>query len=366
MSMAYTTSAQPALRSLVHELPVYGAGRRATAATSAALASNESHYDPLPSVLEVVHTAARRMNRYPDSAALELRAGIAAALGVVPGEVVVGPGSLGVLQQIIAAVCDPGDEIVFAWRSFEAYPILASLAAARSVMVPLAADESHDLEAMAAAVTERTKVILVCTPNNPTGVTVEPGRMSQFLDSVPGHVLVVIDEAYVEFVAEEYPLDALALFRAHPNVCVLRTFSKAHGLAGLRVGFAIAHTELAEGLRSVGLPFAVTAVAQEAALASLRATGELRERVALVVAERDRVARALRRAGWPVVAGQANFVWLRADDTLRERVVGHLETNDILVRGYRGDGVRISLADGPTNDRVITALGDRSRFEAAP
>jgi histidinol-phosphate aminotransferase len=363
--MAYTTSPQPALRPLVHELPVYGAGRRATDATSAALASNESHYDPLPTVLEVVQTAARRMNRYPDSAAPALRTGIAAALDVVPDEVVVGPGSLGVLQQIIAAVCDPGDEIVFAWRSFEAYPILVSLAAARSVMVPLAADESHDLEAMAAAVTERTKVILVCTPNNPTGVTVEHGRMSEFLSSVPTNVLVVIDEAYVEFVAEEDPLDALALFRAHQNVCVLRTFSKAHGLAGLRVGFAIAHTDLADGLRRVGLPFAVTALAQEAALASLRATGELHERVALVAGERNRVARALRRAGWAVVAGQANFVWLRTDDTLRERIVDHLLKHDILVRGYRGDGVRISLADGLTNDRVITALGDRSTFAAA-
>ncbi|MCF4121346.1 histidinol-phosphate transaminase [Antribacter sp. KLBMP9083] len=363
--MAYTTNTQPALRSLVHELPAYAAGRRATDATIAALASNESHYDPLPSVLDVVDTAARRMNRYPDSAALALRTGIAAALGVVPEEVVVGPGSLGVLQQIIAAVCDPGDEIVFAWRSFEAYPVLASLAAARSVMVPLAADESHDLEAMAAAVTERTKVILVCTPNNPTGATVKHGRMSEFLDSVPAHVLVVIDEAYVEFVAEKEALDALALFRAHPNVCVLRTFSKAHGLAGLRVGFAVAHTELADGLRRVGLPFAVTALAQEAALASLQATRELHERVALVVAERDRVADALRRAGWAVIAGQANFVWLRADDTLRELIVDHLERNDILVRGYRGDGVRISLADGPTNDHVIAALGDRSSFEAA-
>jgi histidinol-phosphate aminotransferase len=191
----------------------------------------------------------------------------------------VGPGSVGVLQQIITGLCDAGDEVIFAWRSFEAYPILVELAGARPVRIPLDEAEGHDLDAMAAAVTDRTKVILLCTPNNPTGVPISHDRIEAFLQSVPSSVLVVIDEAYVEYADAGSGPDSLALYRRYPNVCVLRTFSKAYGLAGLRVGYAVAAPAIAEGLRRTALPFAVSALAQKAAVASLDAGEEMEARV---------------------------------------------------------------------------------------
>lgn len=297
------------------------------------------------------------LNRYPDPSAMELRSRIGAYLGVTTDEVVVGAGSLGVLQQIVTAHCDPGDEVVFAWRSFEAYPLVVRLASAVPVPVPLRADEAHDLDAMAAAITPRTRVVVLCTPNNPTGVALGEPELERFLEAVPPHVLVVIDEAYIEYGKRGESADAIALYRRWPQVCVLRTFSKAHGLAALRVGYAITRPSLADGLRRSGLPFAVNTLAQHAAIASIDATDAMRDRVDAVVTERTRMITALRLAGWTTPDSAANFVWLRASDDLRERLVAHLAEQDILVRGYGGDGVRVTVADRAANDRVLTALG---------
>jgi len=341
-------------RSVVSGLPAYVAGRRATSDLTAALAANESHYPPLPSVLAAVTVRAGRLNRYPDPACTDLRDTLASTLGVGADEIAVGPGSVGVLAQILAAVCDPGDEVVFAWRSFEAYPILTTLAGAVGVPVRLRADERHDLIAMAAAVTDRTRAVLVCTPNNPTGVPVDAGEFEEFLALLPTHVLVVVDEAYVEY-ADAGP-DSLALRAAHPNLCVLRTFSKAHGLAGLRVGYAVTNPDMAEGLRRVALPFSVSSMAQEAAIVSLNAAAEMRERVTGVVSERSRVISELRSRGFAVPDSGANFVWLRTDDARRLELVERFAAADVLVRGYPGDGVRITLADRATNDRVLDVL----------
>ena len=173
------------------------------------------------------------------------------------------------LGQLIQATCDPGDEVVYAWRSFEAYPIVVAIAGATSVQVPLDADARHDLEAMRAAITERTRLVLVCTPNNPTGPVVHQDELDAFLDRVPSDVLVVIDEAYLEFVTDPEAPDALATYRQRPNVAVLRTFSKAYGLAGLRVGYAVAHEPVAQALRKTAVPFGVSDIAQQAAIASL-------------------------------------------------------------------------------------------------
>jgi histidinol-phosphate aminotransferase len=347
---------EPPLRAAVTGLPGYVAGARARSALTAALASNESHYPPLPAVVDIVQSGVLRMNRYPDMTATALRERIGGFLEVAPDEVAVGPGSVGVLQQILVSVCDAGDEVVFAWRSFEAYPILASLVGATPVPVPLDAEEGHDLDAMLAAITDRTKVVLVCSPNNPTGVAIGQDALTRFLAAVPPHVLVVIDEAYVEFTDQPDGLDALALFRRHRNVCVLRTFSKAYGLAGLRVGYAIAHPGLADGLRRAALPFGVSALAQQAAIASLDAVAEIRERVALVVAERRRVTDTLRAGGWTLPESQANFLWLRAGDDRQETLLRSFLAADVLVRLYAGDGIRITLADPATNDRVLTVL----------
>ncbi|WP_405730722.1 histidinol-phosphate transaminase [Streptomyces sp. NBC_01537] len=358
----HSLHARPALGKAVAGLPPYVAGRRAQNALTAALASNESHYEPLPSVLESVRSTALLMNRYPDTASTELRQRLAEHLAVTADELAVGPGSVGVLQQIITSFCDPGDEVVFAWRSFEAYPILTALAGARPVPVPLLPDENHDLDAMAAAITGHTRVILLCTPNNPTGTPIASRALQAFLTRVPADVLVVIDEAYVEYATGPDPVDSLALYRRHPNVCVLRTFSKAYGLAGLRVGYAVAAPELADGLRRAALPFAVSALAQRAAVASLDAAHEMAERVHGVVAERERLLAALRAQGWQVPDSRANFLWLRTDAALHSELLHAFTTADTLVRSNAGDGIRVSLADAATNDRVLNILGDRTAF----
>ncbi|TLM81947.1 histidinol-phosphate transaminase [Pseudarthrobacter sp. NamE2] len=354
--LAPPATALPTLRTAVTGLPAYVPGRRSAGADIAALASNESHYDPLPAATAAVAEAAGRMNRYPDMAVVELRERLARHLGVTAAEVAVGPGSVGVLQQIITGLCDAGDEVVFAWRSFEAYPILVELAGARPVRVPLDDAEGHDLDAMAAAVTDRTKVILLCTPNNPTGVPISHHRLEAFLQSVRPDVLVVIDEAYVEYADAGTGPDSLALYRRYPNVCILRTFSKAHGLAGLRVGCAITTAAIAEGLRRTALPFAVSALAQKAAIASLDAGEEMAARVSAVKEERARMAAELDALGWKLQRSQGNFLWIRADDQLLARLVDAFDAAGIMVRAYQGDGVRITVADPASNNRVLRLL----------
>jgi histidinol-phosphate aminotransferase len=261
-----------------------------------------------------------------------------------------------VLDQLIRATCDDGDEVVFAWRSFEAYPILTTVAGARPVMVPLGPGARHDLDAMAAAVTDRTRLVLVCTPNNPTGTTVGADELDRFLDRVPEDVLVVLDEAYLEFVTAPDAPDALAVHRARPNVVVLRTFSKAYGLAGLRVGYAVAHEPVAEALRKAALPFGVNSLAQVAARASLDAADELEVRVKELVSERDRVVAALRAQGWDVPEQEANFVWFDlGDDT--SAFAAACDDAGLTVRPYGTDGVRATVAEREANDRLVEVAG---------
>jgi histidinol-phosphate aminotransferase len=344
----------PRLRAAVAALPAYVAGRKASGADVAALASNESHYPPLPGVLDAIASAATTVNRYPDMATSGLRTRLAELQGVGIDEIAVGPGSVGVLSQVVAAVCDAGDDVVFAWRSFEAYPILCRIAGANAVRVPLLPDESHDLSGMVAAITPRTKAVLLCSPNNPTGTAIGLEALVAFLESVPASVLVVLDEAYREFMSGEP--DTVALYREYPNLCLLRTFSKAYGLAGLRVGYAIARPEIAEGLRRTQVPFSVSSVAEAAALAALDAAEEVAARAATVVAERSRVEAAARALGWDVPAGEANFFWLRCGDAERERLVATFADARVMVRGYAGDGVRVTLADPASNDRALSVL----------
>jgi histidinol-phosphate aminotransferase len=354
--LAAPATALPTLRGAVAGRPSYVPGRRSAGADIAALASNESHYEPLPAAITAVAEAAGRMNRYPDMAAVELRERIARHLGVTAAEVAVGPGSVGVLQQIITGLCDAGDEVIFAWRSFEAYPILVELAGARPVRIPLDHLEGHDLDAMAAAVTERTNVILLCTPNNPTGVPISHARIEAFLGAVRSDILVVIDEAYVEYAEAGSGPDSLALYRDYPNVCILRTFSKAYGLAGLRVGYAVAAPAIAEGLRRTALPFSVSTLAQKAAVASLDAGEEMEARVVAVRKERARMAAQLEAQGWKLQPSQGNFLWIRAGEDLLARLVEAFDCAGIMVRAYQGDGVRITVADAASNDRVLRLL----------
>jgi histidinol-phosphate aminotransferase len=333
--------------------PAYKPGKAPVAAVGEAhkLSSNESPYGPLPSVLGVIAEAASAVNRYPDNGAEALTGALAERFAVPPGHIAVGCGSVGVLKQLIEAVSGPGDEVLYAWRSFEAYPPLADLAGATSVRVPLR-DDTHDLAAMAEAITPNTRLILVCNPNNPTGTVVRGPELLDFLDRVPGDCLVVLDEAYREYVRDSRVPDGIDLYRDRPNVAVLRTFSKAYGLAGLRVGFVIGHEPVAEAVRKTMLPFTVNSVAQAAAVASLRAEDELLERVESVVKERDRVRAALLADGWIVPETEANFVWLR----LGEHTTSFAQACDaagVSVRPFAGEGARVSIGTPAANDALL-------------
>ncbi|MDP2773367.1 MAG: histidinol-phosphate transaminase, partial [Nocardioides sp.] len=299
--------AHPQPRAHIDQIPTYVPGKPPTpreGLTTYKLSSNENPYPPLPGVLEAADAAVAVMNRYPDMGSTALYDALAARLQVPVEDLVAATGSVALVYQLLAAFCDPGDEVVYAWRSFEAYPIAVTAAAATSVQVPVTADGRHDLAAMAAAVTDRTKVVIVCTPNNPTGPSVTQSELDAFLAAVPAHVVVVVDEAYLEFVRMDDPVDGLATYRAHPNVVLFRTFSKAYGLAGLRVGYAVAAAPIAGALRAVSLPFGVSHVAQAAAIASLAAEDALLERVEALPVERARVVAGLAEAGWDVPDAQ--------------------------------------------------------------
>lgn len=346
----------PKLRPVLDGIPTYKPGKPAAAGGPAAfkLSSNENPYPPLPGVLESATRAAGSFNRYPDMACTALMAELAERFGVPVEHLATGTGSVGIAQQLIQSTSGPGDEVLYAWRSFEAYPIVTQIAGATSVRVPLDEHERHDLDAMAAAITERTRLIFVCNPNNPTGTAVRRAELERFLDRVPSDVLVVIDEAYKEFIRDEQVPDGIELYRDRPNVCVLRTFSKAYGLAGLRVGFAVAHAPVAAALRKTAVPFGVSQLAQDAAVASLRSEDLLRERVDALVAERDRVTAALAAQGWTVPDSQANFVWLRLGDRTQDFAAA-CEKAGVIVRPYGDEGVRITIGEVEANDIFLRA-----------
>ena len=354
--MAQTPLPSPQPRSNVAQIPTYVPGKPPTprdGLTTYKLSSNENPYPPLPGVLEAATRAAESMNRYPDMGNSELYAALSTNLGVPVDDLAVATGSVALIYQLFNAFCDPGDEVIYAWRSFEAYPIAATAAAATSVQVPVLADGRHDLDSMAAAVTDRTKVVIVCTPNNPTGPAVTQADLDAFLAKIPSHVLVVVDEAYLEFVRMDNAIDGVATYRAHANVVLTRTFSKAYGLAGFRVGYAVGPAALAGALRAVSLPFGVSSIAQAAAIASLASTEALFERVDALVAERSRVLAAVREAGWDLPDAQGNFVWFPLGERTMEFAAA-ADEHGIVVRPFAGVGARVSIGEDEANDRLIT------------
>jgi histidinol-phosphate aminotransferase len=340
------------LRGVIAGLPVYKAGGRPPAGGYKA-SSNETPFEPLPSVVAAIEAAAREMNRYPDPASTSLVTALAERFGVAPERIALGTGSVGIAQQIVQSAADADDEVLYAWRSFEAYPIITAIAGATPVQVPLDRGDVHDLDEMFAAVSERTRVVFVCNPNNPTSTAVGRDELTRFLDKVPEHILVVLDEAYREYVADPDVPDGLAEYGDRPNICVLRTFSKAYGLAGLRVGFAVAHEPVAEALRKTAVPFGVSSIAEAAAVASLAAEPELLARVAEVVAERTRLTDDLRAIGWTVPDSRGNFLWLRlgaattafAEACLAQRLV---------VRPFPGEGIRVTVGDPTAGDVLLS------------
>lgn len=348
-----TPSPQP--RSCVLDIPAYVPGKPPTPRPGLAaykLSSNENPWPPLPGVLAAATEAAAEMNRYPDMASAALYAALSEHLGVPADDLAVATGSVALIYQLVGAFCEPGDEVVHAWRSFEAYPIAITAGAARGVPVPLLPDGRHDLDAMAAAITDRTKVVLVCTPNNPTGPAVTQAELDAFITAVPAHVVVVVDEAYLEFVRMEDPVDGVATCRRHDNIVLTRTFSKAYGLAGFRVGYAVAPAPLAAALRAVSLPFGVSHVAQAAAIASLAAHEELLVRVDDLVGRRTELVDRLRGVGWDLPEAQGNFVWF----PLGEHALAFAEACGevgLSVRPFAGEGVRVSIGEREAFDRVM-------------
>lgn len=355
------------VRPVFNTLPSYAAGKPPAPVeglTQYKLSSNENPLGPVSEVARVLAEFATA-HRYPDPLSTALRHKLSARLGVDADDIVTGAGSLGALNQILktfAGVNADGvqDEVIYAWRSFEAYPILVGIMGARSVQVPNLPDGSHDLDAMAAAITDRTRLILVCTPNNPTGPAVTESQIRAFLEKVPAHIPVVIDEAYFEFCAastvpegEEAPLNGMDIYRDYENIIILRTFSKAQGLAGLRVGYSISHPQITQHLRVAATPFAVTALAEAAAIASIEHEDAVMERVSHLVAERERVTARLRELGYDFPSTYANFVWLPLGERTGE-FVQLMSEHALSVRAFGTEGVRVSIGEVEANDRFLS------------
>lgn len=343
------------LRPEIASLAAYAQGR-VPPADGFKLSSNENPFDPLPGVLDAV-ARANTLNRYPNGAALALRERLADRFGVGVAQVHLGAGSVALLSQLINAAAGPGDEVLYAWRSFEAYPGLVTVSGASSVTVPLLPDARHDLDGMVAAITDRTRVIIVCTPNNPTGPIVTAAEFERFMASVPADRLVLLDEAYIEFVTDDSHVDGRTLIGRYPNLVVLRTFSKAYGLAGLRIGYAIGPERLLNAARSTAIPMSVTDIAQAAALASLDREDELLARVAAITERRTRLRDTLLEQGWDVPQAEGNFVWLPTGIHTAAAIDAFFDAG-LAVRGFVPDGIRVGVGEAESVGRVIKIAGE--------
>ena len=348
------------VRTGIEAVPAYGAGRQGSVDDPAnqdlaQLASNESPFAPLPSVGDAIARAAAGVNRYPDIDGAVLCARLADAHGVEADQIVLGCGSIEVCHQAATISAGPGSEVLHAWPTFPEYITIAALAGARTRRVPLT-EARHDVVAMAEAVTEQTRVVFVCNPNNPTGTALTGAELAYLLDAIPSWCLVVVDEAYAEFADAPEFGSALELLGEHENVLVLRTFSKAYGLAGLRVGYGITSVEVASLLRLAKIPFSVGSVALAAAVASIDAGTELAARVATIKAERARVAAQLTRLGWDIPSSQANFLWIPAGEDRAAAAVRRCAESRVLIRQYP-DGLRITIGTEEENARLLDALG---------
>ena len=340
------------LRPDLDELPVYVPGKSHPG--SIKLASNEVTFGPLPSGASAIVEATATINRYPDNGVVELTEALSKKLGVTPEEVQVGCGSVTLCQNLITVTCSPGDEVLFGWRSFETYPWATALAGARSIQVPLDDEATYDLPAMARALTPRTRLVFICNPNNPTGTIVDGDALRTFLRAVPDDVVVALDEAYIEYVrlGASHNYDSLELRREFPNLVVLRTFSKAYGLAGLRVGYAVGDPAVITALGKAHIPFSINSLAQRAAIACLAADEELLARTDAVVTERIRVLAELRALGYRVPESQANFVWLDLGPDAVPFAQACADAG-VIIRPFADDGVRVTVTEPNESDAFL-------------
>lgn len=387
------TDAAQWFRPEVLSLPAYVPGGVASDPEVVKVASNENPFPPLKQVQAAIASVSGSANRYPDMAARRLVADIAAFHGWDAAGIVVGNGSTAIIEKVLHAVvgspsggtggtgdarlradgagggvcggvadarfgsaAGPRREVVYPWRSFEAYPIAVQAAGGVSVQVPLAGSGAHDLPAMAAAVGPDTAAVILCSPNNPTGVALAHAEVAGFLEQVPVSVPVLLDEAYIDFVRMDDAVRSRELLEAHPNLVVLRTFSKAYGLAGLRVGYALCSPELAGPLNAIMTPFGVNSLAQAAARAALASRVQVRRNVEWIVAERERLARGVATLGVEIPASQANFVWFATGGD-SARFAELCEAQKLRVRRFGDEGVRVSVGERSGTDRLLRALG---------
>jgi histidinol-phosphate aminotransferase len=345
----------------IEDIPIYpAASTYAFEGELVKLASNETPYPPHPQVIEAVEAQLRTLNRYPDPEKSLLRRRISERTGVPIGNVAVGNGSCEILLAAAAAMLEPGAEIVYAWPAFSMYPQLAAMSGATAITVPLDDAGEHDLEAMAAEVTAATRLVIVCNPNNPSATALTPATLDAWVGELPRHVAVVVDEAYVEFSALQDPDDSLDLLGRHPNLVLLRTFSKVYGLCGLRAGYALCPESFRLAVDRVRQPFSVNALAQAAAVEALNHQDEVERRVERNVVERVHVESELRERGLETTDSQANFSWVSLGDRDEDAIVDGLAAQGVIVRAGAALGeqgrLRVTYGTRTENDRFLAAL----------
>lgn len=338
-----TVSALPRPRPDLEGLPVYSSVKPGAVPVRVRASSNEAAGPAPDALVEAIAHAVRSCARYPLIGGQDLIERLASSLGVADDQIAVGDGSLTLLDRLLIAFCDPGDEVVLAWRSYEAYPLSVRIAGARPVLVPLVRG-FHDLDAMSDAVGSRTKAVILCNPNNPTGTVVSFDSIRSFLSRVPSGVLVILDEAYIEFADDRSPGDSIAALAEFPNLVILRTFSKAHALAGFRVGYLASSAAVVAAVRAVLPPFPVSAPAVAAAMISLDHPEWLVERVAQTQVERARLAERLGWVGVPYLPSQSNFLWLPIGADATAFAALCLD-HGVMVRPFEDEGVRITVGE---------------------
>jgi histidinol-phosphate aminotransferase len=347
-------------------IPVYpvAAGYDLGAGT-AMLASNETPFTPLEPVVEAAKHALLGSNRYPDPSYTPLRQALSDRYRVPAERIALGAGSCDLILSAGDALLEPGAEVVYGWPAFSVYPHLAAASGARAIEVPLNAEAEHDLDAIAAEITVATRLVLVCNPNNPTSTALPLEAITAFLEKVPRHVCVILDEAYVEFsLTVGDPYASPPLLDEYPNLVILRTFSKVYGLAALRVGYALCGSQSFRiAVDQVRQPFYLTAAAQSAAVEALKHQDEVERRVVATVAARTVVTGALRERGLWVAESDANFLWVRvAQDGEDAPIVTGLRERGVLVRGGSALGgpghLRVTLGTTAENQKFLDALAE--------
>ena len=330
----------------------------------ALMASNESPYPPLPEVLAAVQQALGATNRYPDPSNTKLRQALSDRYGVPKDRIAIGNGSSDLLLAAGDALLDPGAELVHAWPSFSVYPHLSAASGARAIEVPVDAEHKHDLEKMLEEITVATRLVIVCNPNNPTSTALPLAEIADFVERVPKHAVVILDEAYAEFNILDDVDESIELLERHSNLVILRTFSKAYGLCGLRVGYALCGSDqFPNAVNAVRQPFFCNIAAQAAAIEALKHQDEVARRAERNLAERMSLTDGLRELGLDVADSQANFVWFDLPESVEERaIVTGLADRGVLVRAGtplgREGALRVTVGLPQENERFLRDLGE--------